>query len=346
MPSPNQGSGARGTHSGTGGNGLSEAGQARVAEIQRARLLGAMVEMVVEHGLADATVARVVGQAGVSRRTFYELFEDREECFLAALDDAIARVSDEVVPAYESGDGWAERLRLALVALLSFLDVERGLGQLLVVESLGAGARALERRRRVLAQTIGAVDAGREGMKGGSELPSLTAEGIVGGALSVIHARMVADGRRVSAHLHDGAGSPRMGELVNPLMSMIVLPYLGPAAARRELRAAAQSSPAGRRAPASAPLEQLGMRLTYRTVRVLLAVGARPGASNREVGEASGATDQGQISKLLARLERLGLVHNEGLGPAKGSPNAWALTAKGALLEQAMSAHTSLGGGR
>ena len=71
------------------------------------------------------------------------------------------------------------------------------------------------------------------------------------------------------------------------------------------------------------------MRLTYRTVRVLMAVAEHPGASNRQVGVASGMNDQGQISKLLSRLHRLGLIANDGIGPAKGAPNAWTLTTKG-----------------
>ena len=68
------------------------------------------------------------------------------------------------------------------------------------------------------------------------------------------------------------------------------------------------------------------MRLTYRTLRVLGAVAERPGASNREVGAAAGMTDQGQISKLLARLEGLGLIANVGAGHVKGAPNGGCMT--------------------
>jgi DNA-binding MarR family transcriptional regulator len=71
------------------------------------------------------------------------------------------------------------------------------------------------------------------------------------------------------------------------------------------------------------------MRLTYRTTLVLEAIAHRPGVSNRMVADLAGVTDQGQISKLLARLERLGLVENTGVGHAKGERNAWALTPLG-----------------
>jgi chromosome segregation and condensation protein ScpB len=82
------------------------------------------------------------------------------------------------------------------------------------------------------------------------------------------------------------------------------------------------------------------MRLTYRTVRVLIAVAANPGASNRRIAEAAGVADQGQISKLLTRLEHLGLIENVGEGSARGEPNAWNLTAKGAEVEHAIGAET------
>jgi AcrR family transcriptional regulator len=329
MPSFSEGAGTRSRRLGMSKNGVSAAGRVRVEEIQRTRLVAAMVDVVAEHGLPDATVGRVVARAGVSRRTFYELFEDRETCFLAALDDAIARASDCVLPAYESGEGWTERLRLALASSLSFLDVERGAGQLLIVGSLEAGAKALKRRQRVLAQMITAVDAGRKETKKRSEPPPLTAEGVVGGALSVIHARLL-----------EPDNSPLL-ELIAPLMSMVVLPYLGTAAARGELERPVPKQCAVPEGGGEDPLRELGMRLTYRTVRVLMSVAANPGCSNREIGETAGIVDQGQISKLLTRLERLGLVHNKGLAPGKGAPNAWTLTSKGQQVERAMSTNAS-----
>jgi DNA-binding MarR family transcriptional regulator len=71
------------------------------------------------------------------------------------------------------------------------------------------------------------------------------------------------------------------------------------------------------------------MRLTYRTVRVLMAVAANPGSSNRAVGDEAGIADQGQISKLLSRLKRLGLVENSRDGQANGLANVWTLTERG-----------------
>jgi AcrR family transcriptional regulator len=301
------------------GNGARarESGRERVIDIQRARLLAAMVEVSAERGAGNVTVAHVVERSGVSRRTFYELFTDREDCFLAAFDDGVALARRYVLGDYDPQAGWAERCRTALTGLLTFLTYERGAGQLLVVGSLGAGASALERRGRVLAQMIAVVDEGRTESKAGAELPPLTAEGVVGGVLSILHARLA------------GESGGRLVDLLNPLMSMIVMSYLGPAAARRELARPVPRlrSLAGR--TGGDPLRDLGMRLTYRTVRVLLSIAAAPGSSNREIGLASGVADQGQISKLLTRLQGFGLAQNTGLGPGTGAPNVWTLTERG-----------------
>jgi AcrR family transcriptional regulator len=299
-------------------------GPERVLEIQRSRLLAAMVEVSAERGSGNVTVAHIVARAGVSRRTFYELYPDGEACFLDGFDEGIARASRYVLDTYSPSANWVERLRKALVRVLSLMEEDRDLARLLVIGSLGAGAEAVDRRRRVLAHVIAFVDEGRKETKTAPGLPVLTAEGIVGGVLSVLHSRLLYE-----------EDVPLL-ELAGPLMSMIVLPYIGSAAARREL---ARPIPPALRPPAASaadPLRHLGMRLTYRTVRVLLTVAATPGGSNRQVADGSGIGDQGQISKLLARLQGLGLIENTGAPAMRGAPNSWVLTDKGWEVQGAL----------
>ena len=302
-------------------------GRGDVVQLQRARIVSAMVEVVAERGVARSTVAHVVARSGVSRRTFYELFDDREDCFVAAFDLAVERAAVRVVPAFCEGGGWLERIRMGLRASLEFLDDEPGLGRLGIVDALGAGPVALERRTRVVRALIDAVDKGRRERRAGARLTRLTAEGIVGAVLAVLHARLVERESR------------SMISLWGPLMGLIVLPYQGRAVAERE---AARPTPRRRpaAAPAGDPLRDLEMRLTYRTVRVLVAIASVPGASNRVVSDIAGVADQGQISKLLARLEHLGLIVNVGEGHAKGEPNAWQLTQRGHDVEQTISRET------
>lgn len=302
-----------------------------VTEIQRVRILSAMADVAAERGAGQASVAHVVSRAGVSRRTFYDLFEDREDCFLATFDEALAQAAATVIPAYEGqsrprpGTGWRERIRAALLALLVFCEEQPALARLCVVEALAAGPRALERRTEIVQLLVRVVDGGRaERPARVPEPPPLAAEGVIGAVLSVIHQRLVAD------------GSEALTPLVGELMSAIVLPYLGVSAAQKELHKPAPSIKKRKAASHGDPLEGLDMRITYRTVRALIAIGSTPGASNREIATAAGIGDQGQVSKLLARLEHLGLVRNEGSGHARGGPNAWALTDRGLEVEQAI----------
>jgi AcrR family transcriptional regulator len=306
-------------------------GRGGVAEIQRTRMIAALVEVAGERGVGHVTVAHVVARSGVSRRTFYELFEDRDDCFMAAFDLAVERAALRVVPAFRAPGAWRERVRGGLRALLEYLDDEPGMGALCVVEALGAGPVALERRTRVVQALIDAVHEGRGEAKGGAKPTRLTAEGVVGAVLGVLHARLS------GGDVRSNGGAQPMTALLGPLMGMVVLPYQGQAAAARE---ASRPAPRRRRAapPHGDPLRELDMRLTYRTVRALLAIGELvahgSGPSNRRVAEAAGVADQGQISKLLARLEHLGLIENGGAGPVRGEPNVWSLTQKGRAIER------------
>src|ERR1700684_2295668 len=93
-------------------------GRGQVTEIQRARMIAAMIDVVSERGRADSTVAHVGARSGVSRRTFYEVFDDFEDCFLAALDQSLTEASRYVLDAYDPTERWRTRIRSALAGLL------------------------------------------------------------------------------------------------------------------------------------------------------------------------------------------------------------------------------------
>lgn len=310
--------------------GPSRLSRGRVTEIQRNRMLAAAVQTVEEHGYGGMTVARVIGRAQVSRKTFYDVFRDREDCFLAAFDQTVAQMRTAVVEASARESNWRDALRAGLARLLWLMDQEPGLARLCVVEALGAGGRVRQSRARVLRELAAVVDRGRS-VSGAREPPEMTAEGIVGAVFAVVHTRLLTDD-----------GEPLV-DLLGPLMSTIVLPYLGARVARAELTRAMRlprDGDAAGNARVSVvpgdPLEGLDMRLTHRTIRVLVAIDAHPGASNREVATFADVLDQGQISKLLARLQRLGLVQNRGGGQSRGAANAWHLTERGAEVQRAV----------
>lgn len=297
-----------------------------VTEIQRARMLSAAVDAIEEDGYARLTVAQIISRAKVSRKTFYDLFVDREDCFLAVFDRTLEQIKTRVLEAFEQESSWREGVRAGLAALLVFIDEEPELARLCIVDALGGGSRVLEERARVLAQLNKVIDRGRAAATVSREPPSVTAEGVIGAVFAVLHTRLLERNSKPYLGLH---GS---------LMSMIVLPYLGVRAASRELsRTAPEVRRRGKTDPGVSkdPMAGLDMRLTYRTVRVLTAIKEHPGASNREVADGAGIADQGQISKLLSRLEGLGLIENIDHAQSKGAPNEWCLTERGERVERA-----------
>jgi AcrR family transcriptional regulator len=310
-------------------SGSSRLSRGRVTEIQRSRMLAAALSAVEEVGYSRMTVAQVISRAKVSRKTFYDVFADREDCFLAALEQAVTQAGRHVKEAYARETGWREGVRAGLGELLVFFDEEPALARLVLVEALGAGPRVLERRAEILDELAKIVDQGRFATSAGREPPEVVAEGVVGAVFAVLHTRALGED-----------GDERFACLLGSLMNIVVLPYLGARAASREL---SRQAPERRRAAPNRatrgqsrdPMAGLSMRLTYRTVRVLVVIGEHPGASNREIAERSGVSDQGQISKLLARLARLELVENTGDGQEKGGSNAWHLTPRGARVERA-----------
>lgn len=325
-------------------------------------MIAAVTELAYEQGARRATVSEIVRRAGISRRSFYEVFPNAEQCLLAALQDALARARLRVLAAQEGvRGGWRARTRVGLTALLAFFDDSPQAAYLLVVESLLACPEALLLRERVLCELVAAVRrAGADGGRG-PRSPELVDEALVGAALAILHRRLLHDAQRRRGHAapalvrrsrrdatgHAGAaGEPappvgRLIELTGPLMSMFVLPSLGAAAARREL----EQPPISLRPPAGAPgaledaLCSLGVRCTSRTILVLSAIGQLgrdgPGPSNRQVALAAGVSDQGQASKLLARLRRHGLIESSS-AHGRGLANAWRLTAKGEAVVRSL----------
>jgi AcrR family transcriptional regulator len=203
-----------------GPSGLS---RRQVSEIQRARIHVAAVEVVEELGYSGMTVAQVIGRAKVSRKTFYDLFADRQDCFIAVFEGTIARVRTLVEEACAGEESWHEGIRSGLARLLAFLEEEPVLARICLVEAQGAGTKVLERCDQMFGELAELVDRGRSVTGVTGEPPQITAEGLVGAVFTVLQRRLL-DRRDES-----------FTDLLGPLMSMIVLPYLGSRAAHDEL---------------------------------------------------------------------------------------------------------------
>ncbi|MGH2911247.1 MAG: TetR/AcrR family transcriptional regulator [Solirubrobacteraceae bacterium] len=310
--------------------GAGGANQSPLAAIQRSRMLIAAEQVACDEGAANLSVAKVVERAGVSRRTFYEGFSDIHDCLLAVLRYSLQEVRERVLPAYEAaGASWRGRIRAALGELLLLFDERADLANLLVVQWPLAGPTAAAQRAQllsVLVEVVGDGARGEDGPARGSQ-GAIVAEGIVGGVLAILH-------RRIS---EQDDGRARLTELTSPLMSTIVLPYRGDAAARAELARPAPRARGRRVATIENPLRHLGLRLTQRTVSVIAALADAPGSSNRAVADAAGIHDQGQASKLLMRLQRAGVLVNDKAGVRlSGEPNTWRLTGLGEAIARSL----------
>jgi AcrR family transcriptional regulator len=193
---------------------------------QRERILRAMVDVVAELGYPETRVVDVIKRAGVSRKTFYELFSDREECFLAAYDLALGGLYRGTERAYESagGERWAERVRVALQAFLGMMAEQPELAKVFTVDVLAAGPRALARRDAAIRQFTGIIDAGRSESE--RDLPAITALSIAGGINELIYSELL-----------KGEG-PRLPQRLPEIIFWLTQPFLGTDAAEAERRRA------------------------------------------------------------------------------------------------------------
>ncbi len=207
----------------SGRHGLS---RSFVERNQRERILGAVVEVAGACGYAGLTVRDVISHAGVSRRTFYEHFENKEEVFIAAYELVVGRLANEVAAAARLGRSWTERVTLGLATFLRRFASEPALAHLCVVEVLAAGAPGLAGRAAALEAFRAQLQPGLREAPDGLPVPALATETAIGGAHEVVYEHVL---RGRAAEL------PR---LLPELLEIVLLPFLGAHAAAEAARTA------------------------------------------------------------------------------------------------------------
>ena len=183
-----------------------------------------MVEVVAELGYPETRVVDIIKRAGVSRKTFYELFEDKESCFLAAYEHAVTRLYEGTEKAFETAGPapWADRLRTALTRFLAMMAEEPELAKFCIVDVLAAGSKALARRDAAIRQFTGFIDAGRTESR--RELPGITSLSLAGGINELLYSEII---HGASAELPD-----RLPEII----FWVTQPFLGTESAESERR--------------------------------------------------------------------------------------------------------------
>lgn len=181
-----------------------------------------MIEVVAERGYPETRVVDVIAVAGVSRKTFYELFASKEDCFLATYDLLLGNLLGDTGRGFESRPGapWPERIGAGLKKLLSELASHPDEARFAIVEVLAAGPKALARRDAALRQFTGFLDAGRS--ETSVELPGITSLSLAGGINELLYSEI----------LH--GATARLPSRLPDLMFWITLPFLGPERAAEE----------------------------------------------------------------------------------------------------------------
>ncbi len=197
-----------------------------VAHNQRERLIAGLAEAVAENGYAGTTIAHITRHAAVSRRTFYEHFNSKDECFTAAYDTVMTELRERVGQAFDQEDNWPDAIRAGIAAMLEFLASEPHLARLSMVEALVAGPVVVERYDEAIQSLVPYFQEGREGRPPEvlAGLSPTTEEALVGGMVSLISRRIFAD------------RTEELESLLPDLVEFTLTPYLGSAEAAKVAR--------------------------------------------------------------------------------------------------------------
>lgn len=187
---------------------------------QRERIFASLAHVCAEKGYRAVTVQDIITDAGVSRRTFYDLFNDKQQCFLLAYELVMDRVFAAVEAAYWEGERpWPERIASALSAVLAQFAAEPVFARLAMVEVLGAGRAALARRDAELRRFEVFFGAGRVALPAPLAGQPDLGRAVVGGVSEAVYARILA------------GQAERLPEIAADLVYCALVPYVGHARA-------------------------------------------------------------------------------------------------------------------
>ncbi len=188
---------------------------------QRERLNAAVIQAVAAGGYSATTIAQITSAAGLSRRTFYEHFSNKEDCFAAAHEVAFVELCETITAAPSRSTQWPLQVRSALAALLDLLAAKPELASFYLIDSLRAGDRIAERHHRAMQELIGLLLAPVPQPERPVQ-PSATLEQTLAGGLSGLIVRKINAG--------EGAG---LSQLLPALTETLLRPFLGDEQSRR-----------------------------------------------------------------------------------------------------------------
>ncbi len=294
------------------------------ATTQRERLVAAMGELIAELGGSTIGVHHVCQRAGISRRTFYELYEDRDGCLVETLDAAYGRLLAHVTEAVDAaGSVWEDRTVAATQALLGALDADRVLAHLCLMPAAGGGRDALRLRRAVIGRIATLLADAPSTALSGEE----TLTGALGGVWELALRRLTEEPEASIEELTGGA------------IYLMLSPFVGrrQAVARAAGRGAVTAYVTRWTPTVTGGADERGLLVTELTGQTLRYLAAHPGAANVAIARAIDVRHESQMSRHLVRLEAAGIVSRR----KEGRTNAWRLTARGEEAAHALRASTS-----
>jgi len=191
-----------------------------IVENQRARLISAMIETVAELGYGPATIAKVIKAAKISRRTFYEFFTNKEDCYQAAYEASLEYVRDRVLAA-TAEEEWPSLVRTGLEALLESLAAHPNLASFFLVSPASVDDATASRHHLAMRELVVAL-VSKAPAKGSTGAASETRIEALAGGLSRLTGMKVAAGK-----------SDELPALLPDLVELFLRPYVGSAEAIR-----------------------------------------------------------------------------------------------------------------
>jgi AcrR family transcriptional regulator len=188
----------------------------QVAAHQRERMIAGLAAAVAQVGYNAVTIGHVTQAARVSRRAFYEHFDGKEDCFLAAFDVVVGHLREVIRSTTEPEPDWPHRVVAGLRSALEFFTAEPDLARLCLVESVTAGPAVADRFQEAVAGIASLLAAGRGERANPRPLPSSTEESLVGALVSMA-SRSIAFGE-----------PERLVDLLPDFVEFVLMPYLGP----------------------------------------------------------------------------------------------------------------------
>jgi AcrR family transcriptional regulator len=199
-----------------------------VAAHQRERLFKATVDLVAKRGYRNTSIDHIVKAARVGYVAFYDLFEGKEDCFLAAFDRIVAETTEALTAAIATETDWPRQIAAALACVLDLIVADPKRARIALVEVQAAGPAAYARYEEAVDRTVPKLREGRAFNPDTGELSSTLEEAVLGGILWVIHQRLVK------------GEFEQADALLEETIQIALSPYLGDAEAREVARATLQ----------------------------------------------------------------------------------------------------------